>query len=146
MSIKPESQFIKSIHNHIVPGVYSMKNHNAYVGGIPDCWYSGNQGDLWVEYKFKPVSTLTARVTPALTAQQLRWISQRQGEGRNVWVIMGIKTGGVIFKSLQDITFGIEAADFMSFLKTRKELATEINTLCFQGEAPNGRTLTSSIN
>lgn len=142
MAIKPESQFIKSIHNHLDHGVYSMKNHNAYVGGVPDCWYSGNQGDLWVEYKYKPVSTLTARVIPALTAQQLRWLSQRVGEGRDVWVIMGIKQGGVIFKSIQDITFGIEPADFMSFLKSRKEIANAISTHCYQGEK-HERTLTS---
>jgi hypothetical protein len=123
-----------------------MKNHNAFVAGVPDCWYSGNLADLWVEYKYKPVKTLTARVVPALTPQQLRWISCRQGEGRNVWVIMGIKTGGVIFKSIADITFGIEAADFMSFLKTRKELAAEINSLCFQGEDHHERTLISTIN
>jgi hypothetical protein len=144
MSIKPESQFIKSIHNHLDHGMYSMKNHNAYVAGVPDVWYSGNKSDLWTEYKYKTVATLTARAVPDLTPQQLRWITQRQQEGRNVWVILGIKPGGVIFRSITDITLGIPAKVFMSRIQTRKELAQEITSFCYK-EIHEERTLTDTV-
>jgi hypothetical protein len=143
MAIKPESQFIKSIHKHIDHGVYSMKNHNAYVAGVPDCWYSGTKNDLWIEYKYKPVDKVTSWVTPALSAQQLHWITCRQIEGRKVWVIVGIKGGGVLFDNVHEMSVGISAENFMVRLVTRKEIALHISAHC--QESPNGsRTLISS--
>lgn len=146
MSIKPESQFIKSIHNHIDHGMYSMKNHNAYVGGVPDCWYSGNKADLWIEYKYKPVDRVNAWVTPDLSALQQRWITCRVLEGRSVWVILGMKKGGVIFTSVHEMVVGISAEDFMNRVQTRKEIALNISAHCHQGEEPHERTLISTIN
>jgi len=60
---------------------------NPYTGGIPDCWYSGNTGDLWVEYKWGSNS---------LSALQKDWIQKRRAEGRRVWVVTGNKLGGTV--------------------------------------------------
>lgn len=62
--------------------------------GIPDCWYSGPRGDLWVEYKFQPAVHL---VTPALSELQKAWLNDRYDEGRNVAVVVGLSLKEVLW-------------------------------------------------
>lgn len=80
--------------------------NNPYNSGTADVWYSGRRADLWVEYKFLkegkiPVrpGTLIDLVTKQryLSALQLDWLEGRHAEGRNVWVIVGCKDGGVVW-------------------------------------------------
>lgn len=102
MSSGPENRFIQSLHRLLPPRVYRMKNHNPYNSGIPDCWYSGDAGDLWVEYKFmqlpkraSSVVDLTAGKTPLLSSLQQQWLRTRHNEGRAVGVIIGTLQGGL---------------------------------------------------
>lgn len=127
----PENTFISSVHKHLPAGLYHMKNHNAYNGGIADVWYSGVR-DLWVEYKFiavpkRPdtvIDLLTGK-NPAISCLQQEWLRSRHGEGRSVGVIVGSKNGGVWFPGLAwDQTY--TAADFLKHLRSRKELAAAI--------------------
>lgn len=98
MAAKPETTFINALHRKLPTSVYHMKNNNPYTGGIPDCWYSGQSGDLWVEYKYLPTMPVRADVHPAklLSALQLQWLNGRHTEGRNVAVIIGAPKGGVL--------------------------------------------------
>lgn len=131
MSQGPENTFIGSVHKHLPAGIYHMKNHNAYVGGIADVWYSGVR-DLWVEYKFivvpKRPDTVIDLITgknPAISYLQQEWLRSRHGEGRSVGVIVGSKDGGVWFPGLTwDATY--PAKKFLSLLQTRKDLAGTI--------------------
>lgn len=132
MSRKPESTFIASIHKHIPSVTYRMKNHNAYVAGIADVWYSARARDLWIEYKFLAIKTPRIHVVPNLSFQQLRWIKGRRTEGRNVWVIVGIKTGGVIYRDIDEMELGIAPEEFMDRLLSRKALAAEIHAFCYE--------------
>lgn len=86
----PETRFYRSIHKLLPPSVYRVKMSNPYVGGIPDCWYSGPAGDLWIEYKWG---------SNGLSALQKDWIDKRRAEGRNVWLISGTKDGGWVEKT-----------------------------------------------
>lgn len=99
-----------------------MKNHNEYNGGIADCWYSARR-DLWIEWKFVAIPKRDATpIVPALSALQQEWLKDRLKEGRNVWVGIGSKTGGVILRDLeweQPIT----ARDFRARIVDRKTLA-----------------------
>ena len=131
MSKGPENTFISSVHKHLPAGLYRMKNHNIYVGGIADVWYSGVR-DLWVEYKFiavpkRPetrIDLLTGK-NPAISYLQQEWLRSRHGEGRSVGVIVGSKGGGIWLPGVAwDQTY--TAADFLKHLKSRKELADEI--------------------
>ena len=131
MSQGPENTFIGSVHKHLPAGIYRMKNHNAYVGGIADVWYSGVR-DLWVEYKFivvpKRPDTVIDLITgknPAISYLQQEWLRSRHEEGRSVGVIVGSKDGGVWFPGLTwDATY--PAKKFLSLLQTRKDLAGTI--------------------
>ena len=98
MAAKPETSFTRRITSRLPKSIYHMKNSNPYTAGVPDLWFSGNSGDLWVEMKYietLPVS-VPVRPTKLLTALQLDWLNRRYEEGRNVAVIIGCKTGGVI--------------------------------------------------
>lgn len=131
MSQGPENTFIGSVHKHLPAGIYRMKNHNQYNGGIADVWYSGVR-DLWVEYKFivvpKRPDTVIDLITgknPAISYLQQEWLRSRHGEGRSVGVIVGSKDGGVWFPGLTwDATY--PAKKFLSLLQTRKDLAGTI--------------------
>lgn len=100
MSRKPETVFSTSVHKHLPKGLYRVKNNNPFAGGIPDFWFSGNKGDLWIEYKYvKALSKNGTAVT--LSELQTKWLRDRYMEGRNVAVIVGCKDGGFILRDLE---------------------------------------------
>lgn len=137
MSTGPENTFISSVHKYLPPDLYRMKNHNQYNGGIADCWYSGSEGDLWVEYKFIKVPVrdstlidLTTGGNPALSYLQQEWLRARCVEGRNVGVIIGSKDGGVWCPG-ESWSAPLTARQFRDTLKTRRGLAEMITvTTC----------------
>ena len=100
MSSKPESTFTKGVLKYLPPEVYVMKNNNPYVGGIPDLWFSGNAGDLWLEMKFLPNTPLRASVDvkKLLSPLQVKWLTDRYAEGRAVAVVVGCPDGGIILR------------------------------------------------
>jgi hypothetical protein len=107
-----------------------MKNHNEYIGGIPDVWYSGDRADLWVEYKYLPISQPRRPVIPDLSPKQLHWIESRRAEGRNIWTIVGYKHGGVVYRDLDDMRHGLRPDVFCDWTVSRRELANEIARFC----------------
>lgn len=133
MSAGPENTFIGSVHKHLPVDLYHMKNHNQYNGGIADVWYSGPRADLWVEYKFVQVpmrnDTLVDLVNgkrPDLSHLQQEWIKSRAAEGRQVWVIVGSKSGGVVFRDLSWAS-PMTAEKFREALLTRAAIAEIIS-------------------
>lgn len=131
MAAKPETTFIASVHKHLPPTLYRVKNNNGYTAGIADVWYSG-VSDLWIEYKFiavpkRPDTTidLVSGKSPEISALQQEWLRARHEEGRNVGVVIGSKDGGIWLPGLAwNQTF--QAKNFLAHLRTRKELAEEI--------------------
>jgi len=97
-SAKPENRFIQGINRHL-SRTYIEKMNNPYRSGTADVWYSGSRGDLWVEYKYIERIPRSAEILPDLTPRQRRWLNARSDEGRNVAVILGTSTGGVIYRN-----------------------------------------------
>jgi len=131
----PENTFIASVHRHLCPSLYKMKNHNQYNGGIPDVWYSGSKSDLWVEYKFvilpKKDDTLIDLVggkNPILSELQQHWLKNRHAEGRHVSVIMGSQLGGVWMPGISwEVTLSTHS--FRTSILLRNELAKTISNI-----------------
>lgn len=98
MSQKPENRFIGGVHRYL-PRTYAEKMNNPWRSGTADVWYSGDRGDLWVEYKFIERIPRSAEILPDLTPRQRRWLNNRHDEGRNVAVVLGTPTGGVIYRN-----------------------------------------------
>jgi hypothetical protein len=98
MAAKPESTFTASINRQkALKETYFEKTNNPFRSGIADFWYSGERGDLWVEYKYEPSLPKIKEYRPDLSPRQLKWLGDRRDEGRNVAVILGLPEGGVIY-------------------------------------------------
>lgn len=107
-----------------------MKTHNPYLAGVPDCWYSGKSGDLWIEYKFIVLPKRDSTVIHFdLTGLQHDWLMDRIAENRNVAVIVGCESGGVIFENGEWET-PLPTSVFKNLIQSRKSLADYITMRC----------------
>lgn len=130
-SQKPETKFIQSIHR-LIPEVYFEKNNNPWRSGTPDVWYSGDKGDLWIEYKYLGQFPANKAIYPELTAQQTRWLNNRYKEGRNVAVVLGTKTGGVVYIN-KDWNNPYSATELNDRILSRLDIATWIHDSAGKG-------------
>ena len=89
-----EGDFIAKVHKKLPRTTYRVKFSDRYAGGVPDCYYSGNGGDLWVEYKYQEV----AGHKPNLSDLQKRWLIDRHAEGRSVACVVGTPSGVIIYE------------------------------------------------
>jgi hypothetical protein len=138
MPRKPENTFISGVHDSLPPvnELYREKMHNPYRGGTADWWYSGAALDLWSEYKFVealPVQDSTL-VIPDLSPLQKLWLSGRHKEGRHVIVVLGTKTGAVVFKTPQEWEGGLPKSACEARRVSRAGLADLIVNHCLQGD------------
>jgi len=94
-----EATFTRYIMSKLPKEIYKWKIMNSMTNGVPDCYFSGKKGDLWVEMKYKTApkreSTL---IKHELSALQLQWLNNRQAEGRNVAVVYGTDIGCHIYQ------------------------------------------------
>ena len=125
MAEKPETRYRRKIERLIPRSIHREKMNNPFSAGTADSWYSGSGGDLWVEYKFLPSVPQRGIMTSerlGLTRLQLDWLRGRHKEGRNVSVIVGMPTGGVILRNLE---WEKEATikDFVARLLTADDIA-----------------------
>ena len=124
MAVKPETAFTKRITSRLPKSIYVMKNHNVYTGGVPDLWISGDNADLWCEMKYVDPLPVSVPIRPMklLSTLQAEWLAKRYDQGRNVAVIIGCKTGGIILedKKWQD---EIPPPLFQSLIKSHAQIA-----------------------
>jgi hypothetical protein len=109
--------------------VYALKLALPYTAGVPDAWYSGCGGDLWVEYKY--LSRIPREVDliggkdPTITLLQQHWLQQRYEEGRQIGVIVGCRGGGVVLPDL-DWKELYPRSEFTSRIWSKQEVANWI--------------------
>lgn len=118
---KPETKFIGNIHK-LIPQVYAEKMNNPWRAGTPDVYYSGDVGDLWVEYKFIERIPRSKEILPELTPRQSRWLNNRYDEGRNVAVVLGTPLGGVIYRN-KEWLIPLDSEALEALVIPRKEVA-----------------------
>jgi hypothetical protein len=132
---KPENQFITSVHAHLPPNsrLYRMKNNNMFNAGIADCWYSGPNGDVWIEWKFITVPKMNDTVInflggkkPMVTALQKEWLMERRREKRTVRLGVGSKDGGMLFEINPAFNWALTAREFVDGRVSRAQLAAQI--------------------
>lgn len=94
-----EGAFIDKIHRQLCKNVYKMKM-NMGMGapkGVPDMYYEGSKGMLWIEYKFSPTLLSKVRRLPfKLSEHQLHWRARALCNNINHWVVIGDGTGASI--------------------------------------------------
>jgi hypothetical protein len=128
---KPETSFRTGIEKYLPQGIHHEKMNNPYSSGTADSWYSGNRGDLWVEYKFLPQTPLRAivhltpdktRTSKHLSVLQEKWLRGRYEEGRTVAVVVGCPDGGIILRD-QEWEWEYTPQMFRDRLLPRKSIA-----------------------
>lgn len=127
-----ESQYTAAVAKLLPPEVYALKLSLPYTAGVPDSWYSGRGGDLWVEWKYlksvpRKVNLVDGK-KPILSALQQLWLRERHAEGRNVAVIVGTPDGAVIYPGeawREELT----REQFYERLVTRREAAAWIASM-----------------
>lgn len=95
-----ESGYIRSVNTKLPDSVYAWKISDKFTAGVPDTWYSGKSGSIFIEYKFYQ-SLPKRKFTPKLSAQQILWLRERYDEGIPVAVIIGAMDGAFILVDLQ---------------------------------------------
>lgn len=121
-STKPENTFIGAVHKKFLIAPYFEKMNNPFRAGGADVWYSGDVGDLWVEYKYITKIPITADTIPDCSPLQLRWLANRLDEGRNVAVILGTPLGGVIYRDRAWLN-PLSPTELRAKMMTKEELA-----------------------
>ena len=133
-----EHSYIKAIHNRLPSTVYKWKINDNFHGGVADAYYSGDGGDLWIEYKYlsNPPKRPTTAIKTCLTDQQLYWLKSRQSEGRNVALVIGMAAPfGYKFKDnliITDFSQKITLESFSSSAIDKRGVAEYIMNHCLK--------------
>ncbi len=123
MASKSETVFYTGVHKHLPPSLYRMKTFNPYLGGPWDFWFSGQDDDLWVEYKWVILPKRdSTKVDVTLSKLQVEWGDGRIKEGRYLAVIVGCKEGGVILEN-KDWLKPLSCLQFKKQIRSRAEIA-----------------------
>ena len=129
-----ETNFIQRVHRQLPKELYRWKIKDDYAGGVPDAWYRGDRASLFVEYKYVPKlpKRETTLVRATLSELQVMWLHERQKQGENCLVIVGVPTGGVVFDNIKQAHKGIPMSDFQSRILPIKDIARVLCDHCIR--------------
>ena len=117
-----EAKFTQKVNKSLTNKVYTWKISDRFTSGIPDSYYSGNSGDLWVEYKFLKRVPKSLFLLKNLSELQKKWLLSRHKEGRPVAVIVGYEDGaatilpGNAFEEQIDPSKRVELAEVTAYI------------------------------
>lgn len=128
-----EHGFIKAVHRHLSPEVYRWKIHDTYTGGVPDAFYCGPAGSLWVEYKYiKLPKRKTTMVTFGLSKLQQIWLTRVGLYGQTTLLVVGWAQSAQVFYGPNIKTTSTQD-ELVQNPYDFKELATLITKHCLSG-------------
>lgn len=125
-----EHGFIKAVHRKLPPALYRWKIHDNFTGGVPDAWYAGPNGSLFIEYKYVTLPKKpSTRIKTGLSALQLAWLDTMCDYKVVVAVIIGSKTGAIILtrKDWHKPLFNTDFDQGLSIANTSKWIAEKLN-------------------
>ena len=127
-----EHSFVKSIHNYLDPRVYKWKIHDTYTGGVPDAFYSGPVGSLFVEYKYikQLPKKNTTLLRHSLSKLQDAWL-ERVKPATPVALILGVEDTALII--LAAFSLEISKMHYIDACISRKGVAEWIFNLTHDG-------------
>lgn len=130
----PEGKYIDKIHRQLSQQVYKMKMNMGMgsPGGVPDYYYEGNRGILWVEYKVvKDWSKKHTVPFNLLSELQVEWLTRAHNNDRIIAVLIGDEKGNTLWLSGFDLTHRTKELEHYTLL-SKKEAADKIKeyTIC----------------
>lgn len=108
--MKPENRFIAKVHRALPDYVYGEKTANPFRGGTLDCFYEGDFGYHWIEYKWLP-KTPVRSFTPDISQLQLKWLMRAYNHRRDPWVVVGCPEGCFVLDKPEQWTGPVKVAD-----------------------------------
>ena len=126
-----ERHFINKVHKKLPSSIYKWKINDAYHGGVPDCFYSGNSGLCFVEYKYKkelPKKDGTS-INFNLTPQQCAWLNGRKDEGVPCFAALGIGNLVLVTQDFDNVN-NITKSQFMREAMNISEFVGKLENLC----------------
>ena len=129
-----EHSFIRSIHTNMSSDVFVWKLAAKYHGGVPDAWYSGPSGYMFIEYKY--VSKLPKRSTTpvkiALTELQRAWLRTAISHNHLAYIVLGSEAGVYITQDpdLKRVT----QEQFISQCIPKQVFINRIERVCTRGK------------
>ena len=126
-----EHSFIKSIHRSLHNSVCKWKIHDTYTGGVPDAFYMGPAGSLWVEYKYikqLPIRDKTNLKT-SLNLLQIEWLNNLYDYNHKACLIIGVENTAIILEDKMWLE-NISKQFYVENCIPRKEVAQWIESIC----------------
>ena len=127
-----EHSYVKAIHKALSPEVFKWKIHDTYAGGVPDTFYSGPKGFVWVEYKYikkMPVQGTTT-LKNTLSALQAVWLDRAVDHGQRVIVVYGFEDKALILENKEWNAAAPTKDQFINNAIPRKEYINYLETIC----------------
>ena len=107
-----EHSFIRAVHRKLPPHVMRWKIHDTYTGGVPDAWYAGPAGTLFVEYKYVVLpKKSTTRIKVGLSEQQRLFLDKLKEYHLSCAVIVAHDNGATVF-SPPEVAVGLFLKSF----------------------------------
>jgi hypothetical protein len=126
-----EHSFIKSVHRYLPSDLFKWKIHDTYTGGVPDSFYAGPAGILFVEYKY--VKTLPAKDSTAikttLSPLQAQWLNRMLDFNQRAALVIGCEDTAVILTNKEWAAI-FTKKDYVARAVPRKQVATWITESC----------------
>ena len=129
-----EHSFIRSIHTKISSDVFVWKIADKYQGGVPDTFYSGLFGYMFIEYKYQPTlpKRLTSLVKLDLSQLQRAWLTRAQSHNHLAYIVLGSEAGVYITNIMAQKHVTLKELKEASI--TKKEFVSRINMVCSKKE------------
>ena len=118
-----ETTFWQSLRKKLVPRVYALKLNLRFTAGVPDCWLSGSESDLWLELKYLQSVPPVVDAEKYLSELQKDWLVKRYNEGRRVGVVIGSPDGHVYYSGISWKNQHMTRGRFLEMAQTTKDLA-----------------------
>lgn len=119
-----EHGFIKSVHRYLPSDVFVWKIHDTFAGGVPDAFYAGPAGILFVEYKYvkKLPSKDTTAIRTSLSVQQALWLDRMVNSKQHAALVIGCEQLAVALVNGQ-WNVPLLKDDYVKRAVSRKEIA-----------------------
>ncbi len=127
-----EHSFIRSIHTSMSRDVFVWKISDKYQGGVPDTFYSGPSGYMFIEYKYesKLPKKPTTKIKIALTELQRSWLSRAQSHNHLAYIALGSPAGVYITDDITEKEITKER--LLEESVTKKEFIDRIEKVCIK--------------
>jgi len=91
---------VNDLVKRLAPEIRIWKISDRFTRGVPDCRYSGPEGSLFIEFKWRKSLPRTA-IVPELRLNQQLWLEAEHQYGTHVAVVIGTPKQCLIFDGLQ---------------------------------------------